>query len=964
MKTSLKCTASIIALSIVTASAGAAFAQSADNSNGENAVAEVVVTGSRVATGADAPTPVTVVTTEAINQVSLPNVADALIQLPSLRTSTSSSKGGQGATVGAQLNLRNLGQVRTLVLVDGQRFVATPGFATSQTQAVNIDNIPQGLIKRIETVTGGASAAYGSDAVAGVVNFVLDKNFEGLKGEANYGQTSRNDGQHYNGIITAGGAFADGKGHVVFDAEYAKDDGIDNDPLGFTPARPFQSDARTIGRERVGATYQIIQGARLAQVPLNGIVAGCTQNGVLRTGATASLCAVNGTYFNDAGTATQVYNQGVRTSPTSVFAVGGDGYRPGPQSVLDTPSTRSSLYARVGYDVTSKLNVYFSAQSAKTLSYSEAGSGTPSLIIATGLPIQSDYAYLPSDLSAALKANNISSINMQKYFNFNVQQTFENRLNRVVFGGNYQFNDNWSADLYYTYGETRDSLKLGNFTNDIALKNSLDAVTVTALNQGTSGLALGSVACRSTLTSANNGCVPWNIFGNAPLTAAQQNYINPTDYYFTNNSQQVIEGSIKGSPFALPAGKVDVAFGAGYRKEALNEATDTLGLASQKNPYSGNPGALIYINSPAIKGALDLGEVFTEAQVPLLKDQFLAKSLELNLAARYTDYSTSGGVTTWKAGAVWVPVDGVRFRAAQSRDVRAANVVELYSPSSTSFASVFDYVQQRQYSIIPVSSGNANLTPEKADTSTIGVVLNPTFWPSVYASVDYFNIKLNDEIAPITSQVTLNNCQAGNQLYCARIIRDPVSTNITTILTPYSNLNIGHNQGVDVELGYQHAIDQFGLNGNFAARLFATYQIKNSVTTPGAPATTINGVTTPAIPATVVPNQELSARTTLLGTADYRQGPWTFGLQEHYVSGGRFDVTVIRYTGDTASSQLWTDISIKRKMGKWELYGAVINLFDKDPPQYPFTAPSSGLGSSSLFDVQGRRYTVGARFKL
>jgi iron complex outermembrane receptor protein len=517
-----------------------------------------------------------------------------------------------------------------------------------------------------------------------------------------------------------------------------------------------------------------------------------------------------------------------------------------------------------------------------------------------------------------------------------------------VAGATYAFNDNWSSDVYYTYGETRDALKIGNIPNTIALKNSLDAVVDSRPGVPTTG----QIICRSTITDPTNGCVPWNIFGRQPMTAAQSAYINPTDYYFTNNSQQVLEATIKGSPFALPAGRLDIALGAGYRKETLNEATDTLGLAGKANPYSGTVGALAYINSPAIKGALDLGEVFGEAQVPLLKDKFLAKSLELNLAARYTDYSSSGGVTTWKAGAVWLPIDSVRFRVAQSRDVRAANLVELYSPSSTGFASVSDPVSKTAYTIIPVASGNASLTPEKASTTTIGVVLKPSFWPSVYASVDYFHIKIDDEIATVSSQLTVNLCALDPTQYatfCNRITRDSSTGLISSVRTPYSNLNIGKNEGVDVELGYVHSIDKYGLKGNFGARFFGTYQMENSVTTPGS---------------APVPNEELSARTVMLGTMDYATGPWTFGMQEHYVSGGRFDVTVVRYPGDRASSQVWTDLSVKRKMGKWELYGSVINLFDKDPPNYPFVATSSGFGSSSLFDIQGRRYNVGARFKL
>jgi iron complex outermembrane receptor protein len=431
MKYVLMSAASILVLGGICSHASVAFAQDVGQAaEGENAIAEVVVIGSRVATGADAPTPVTVVTTQAINQVALPNIADALIQLPALRSSTASSKGGQGVSIGSQLNLRNLAAVRTLVLVDGQRYIPTPGFATSQIQGVNVDNIPQGLIKRVETVTGGASAAYGSDAVAGVVNFVLDTKFEGLKGDVSYGQSSRNDGQKYGGVITAGGAFNDGKGHVVMDAEYYKDAGIQNDPFGVNPGRPFQSPAKTIGRERIGNSYVIIPNATLPVAPENSLVIGCTQAGTAFTATKGTSCPVYGTYFNNAGTATQVYNAGIRTSPTSVFANGGEGYNPGPQSVLSTPSTRSSVYARIGYDLTPKLNVYVNAQSSKTTSQSEGGSVTPTLIYSPGLPLASDYAYLPTNLATQMQTLGITSINVQKTFTFNVQQGFTNQLRR------------------------------------------------------------------------------------------------------------------------------------------------------------------------------------------------------------------------------------------------------------------------------------------------------------------------------------------------------------------------------------------------------------------------------------------------------------------------------------------------------------------------------------------------------
>jgi outer membrane receptor protein involved in Fe transport len=328
-------------------------------------------------------------------------------------------------------------------------------------------------------------------------------------------------------------------------------------------------------------------------------------------------------------------------------------------------------------------------------------------------------------------------------------------------------------------------------------------------------------------------------------------------------------------------------------------------------------------------------------------------------------------VTTWKAGAVWQPVDGIRVRAALSHDVRAANVVELFSPNSTGFASISDPARAGASSQIgPISSGNANLSPEKANTTTLGVVFNPKFLQGVYASLDFYNIDISGIIGTVSAQQTLNYCAANPTVYayfCDRIIRDATQATpgdpgpVSTIYTPYTNLAAGHSRGLDLELGYNHSLDIFAVHGDLALRLFSTYVFHNSTTVPGAPAT----LTTPAIAASTTDSDSLSGRFITLMAATYRVGPWTGGLQEHVIGGGRFSVVDPRYPHDTSPSQVTTDLSLKRQMGKtWELYGSVINIFDKDPPHYPFTGPSSGFGTSTLFDTQGRRFEVGAKFKI
>ena len=979
MKSYIRRTASVIVLGLVAGGTGGAFAQQSATPAAPETIQpgpaevdeedKVVITGSRVASGADAPTPVTAVTTDVINAVELPNVADALIQLPALRTSVSSSKGGMGLTIGSQLNLRSIGAFRTLVLVDGKRFVTTAPFSAGQSIAVNVDAIPQGLIRQVDTVTGGASAAYGSDAVAGVVNFILDHDFEGIKAEVGYGQTQRRDGVRYGGELDFGGSFDEGRGHVLASIEYNRDEGIQNDPIGYKAARDWQE--QPIGRETLGTGLAIVQNARFPLFPINSLVTGCRQGTTQRNYAT---CPIFGTSFNDAGTATQAYNFGIRNTPStssagSTFANGGDGYNPGPGALMSTPTIRNSMYMRADYDFSDHLNVYIEANTARTKSRAEAGAGTGTFVTANplGFTLPSTYAYIPANLAAQMATNNINQINVQKQFDFNVKQTFDSRTNRIVTGATYDFDDNWSGDIYYTYGETKSQFTINDFSSTIAMANSLTAVR----------LPNGSVVCDTNgvpgdyaTYQTDRFCVPWNIFGRQEFSDQLQKYVNPQNMYFNENTQQVIEATVTGTLFELPAGAVEVAAGGGYRKETLNESSDALGLAVKNNGFNGAPGALIYINAPAIKGDLELFEGFGEAQVPLLSDLPFIDSLEANLAARYTDYSTSGGVTTWKAGVVWVPFDGLRIRAARSRDIRAANLVELFNPASTGFGAVLDPVKSGQsVSIVPITSGNPGLDPEEAETTTIGFVVNPTFFPQFTASVDYYDIAIEGAISTIPSQRTLDLCTASAQpqyasyaTYCSRIVRDnnnDPTGNILTIKLPYSNLATLITRGVDVELGYTEDLPVFGIDGRFSLRAFATYVYENSSQAPGIPPISIDSA-------------EGIGQLQGLITASYVFDDWSLGLATHFVGPGRYQPDLIvastgaprRYQGDLSESQWWTDLSVKKSFGDWEVFGSVLNIFDKDPPQFPFFNTSSGFGTSNTYDTHGRRYQVGARIQM
>ena len=887
----------------------------------------VVVTGSRiaVATGEEAPVPVTVVGTEELQVAAQANVADALIEMPALRASTTMSKGGNATSGGSFLNLRSMGPARTLVLLDGKRIVTSSGFGTGNA-AVNIDAIPSSLIARVDTVTGGASAAYGSDAVAGVVNFVLDTEYEGLKGEAQVGQTDYGDNLNYKGSLTAGGSFADGRGRMLFSGEYARSLGILGDYYGKDPARPWLDEVSIVGQSG-SAPINIIPNGRWSGLPDTGVI----WNGPLR-----------GTAFNPDGTP-RPYNFG--TNLRGDVATGGDGWKMASAANLSTPNIRSAMFGRISYDLDDDTNIYLEAIHAQSTVLGHIGSvqydtftGSPN-----GLPIRRDNAFITPQLGALMDANSLTSISVRKHTQ-PLDQDIKSSMDRLMLGIDGRINDDWTWEAYYSYGATSGELKWNYNANAEAFFYASDAVRDPN----------GNIVCRIKLTDASNPCVPHNPFGRTlsegpgGLSHAERMYLFPETRFFTSNSQEVVEASVSGSLFELPAGTVGMAAGVGYRHEDLDRTTDTRGLSGRLNPYTRAQGLLSYYNQPAVKGALELWEGFAEVQVPLLADLPLIQSLDLNVATRYTEYSTSGGVNTWKAGLVYVPFEGLRLRGTLSRDIRAANIQELFAPPSTGYANVRDPFQGNAfYATIPVPNGNANLQPEEADTKTLGVVYRPDFLPDFFISLDWYNIEIAGQIGALAYQRTVDLCFQGQQTFCSLITRNSAGL-IVTIGTPLLNIAQYETSGIDLEMGYEQPLDMFGVAGDLSLRLFATHRIKDETATGGG-----------ARPQDSASNQGQEVASL---TATYKTGALSLSAQQNYVSGGRLSQTLPRFAGDRIKSQSFLDFTARYDFDTFELFGSVQNVWDRDPPRFPFTQPLTT--SNGVFDQLGRRYVVGIRFDL
>lgn len=928
------CGTSSVALAVIgSASSAMAQAQSvqAQAEGAATQASDIVVTGSRVATAVNAPTPVTTVDTEQLAASSPTTIADALNQLPAFANSQAPTKGGSSLYGGNFLNLRSLGPGRSLILLDGQRLPTTSP-AGSPVGFVNVDWIPAALVKQVDTVTGGASAAYGSDAVAGVVNFVLDHDFEGLKGEAQYGITSRGDNQNYKFGLSGGGSFADGRGHVLFSFEHAKSDELNGDPKnrpGKAPRDWARSGRGLIPNPNAGPgqpAYITIPDLRVSAFPLGGVVLSG---------------AAFGTTFTPDG-ASAPYDFG--TNVSGAVASGGGGYSPAPGIPLANGLTRTSAYGRVSYEFSEHATLY------ATLMYSRgnnaAGIGHAfTALISPSLSLSVDNAYLPDDVRTKMLANGEQAVIIGKRFD-QLRAEQNNTAERMSLGGDGEIAGNWKWQAHVQRGRvTSETILDGNF-DTINFAKAIDAVRAPD----------GTIVCRSTLTSPTDGCVPYNLLGDRPLTTEQRAYFQPTQEYRGKGSQVTAEASVSGPLFSTRAGEVSIAAGVGYRKEKLKQFTNQ--LAGLTNPFTGLPGAWAFLNQPALAGSFDVKEAFAEAQVPLLSDLPAVRSLDLNFAVRYSDYSTSGGQTTWKAGAVWSPVEGVRFRASKSRDARAPSVTELFSPSSSGFAIVRDPQNGNQsVPAIPVQSGNAQLMPEVGKTFTAGVVLQPSFVPGFAASIDYYRVKITNVISTLNPQQTVDQCAAGSAALCDLVTRDPTTNAIVSIRTPFLNLSSLRTSGIDFDVSYRRNVNFGSQGGILNLRLFATYVHDLVTEAPGSPAFDLAG--------DVGFGNEGVPHWTGLGSISYETGPWAFQLQEHYVGGGTVSNALLSVrpgSKNEVKANWWTDLTIRRSIGTFELYGTVANLFDQDPRSVA-TASISGPTNYRLYDTLGRRFVAGARFK-
>lgn len=908
-----------------------AFAQDTAAPDAEKAKEEnvVIVTGSRIARqGFESPTPLTVMTKEDIqNQSPSNNLADFVNQLPALAGSTRPSNSRLALSSGLAginaLNLRNMGEIRTLVLLDGRRSVGS-----SVTGLVDINTFPQQLVKSVEVVTGGASAAYGSDAVAGVVNFVLDKKYEGLKLSADTGITQYGDGANYSFQAAGGFSFGGGRGHVLLSGEYAHTDGI------FKTSRKWNAHGdRIIANPDYTATNGLPRYITVSPGGTNNALPG----GIINSSSGTTANSLRGIYFGEGGSVNH-YDYG--SLSTSSVSVGGDWALAdnGRNIGLGAEDDRRNVYGRVSYDVADWISVWGEASYSWTRSMFNAG---PQLSSARTL--SASNAYLINALGADALAG-VTSVSLGTTASDLPYRVTNNQrdVQRYALGAEGEFemfgkSAVWSA--YGQYGVTHTHEKMRNIMNTAKTTLASDAVFDSS----------GNIVCRSTLTDPTNGCVPVNWLGTGVMTQEMADYILGDPYRNQKLEQTTAGVNLSVTPFATWAGDVSLAIGGEYRREEVS------GYVPTEYQSGWSVGNFL----PTF-GSYNVKEAYLETVVPL------GLGLEFNGAVRATDYSTSGYVTTWKAGATWQPIPDFRLRVTQSRDIRAPNLSELYAAGTSRTNSLTDPNTGTVYTFLETTTGNPNLKPEKADSTVIGGVLTPRFLPGLSFSADWFQIKLKDAISQYYSQDIYNRCIEGHTDFCAGYTPDPSGQRDYLFTASPFNFNRITTRGIDFELGYRRPLG----DGAISLRALATHYIDNvvndGITTPLDTAGTNGGYGPPSWIYRFSATYD-TPTFSLTGTArGISSGRYSASYTECTSSCPASTTLVSTIDDNHVSGTFYVDANATIKLGdsllgKSEFFLNVTNLFNASP----LLLPESGMAANTTYsDMLGRSFRLGVRFEL
>ncbi|HEY0683974.1 MAG TPA: TonB-dependent receptor [Steroidobacter sp.] len=954
---------------LLAGAAGAAMSAAPVSASEEPAaISEVIVTGSRITANRDAiaESPIVTFDADAIGDSGHTTVDHFLNTMPQVVPAISSQSNNPSSNGRAFIDLRGLGENRNLVLIDGRR-----GMGSTSGGVVDINTIPAALIERVELITGGAAAAYGPDAVAGVVNFIMKKEFDGVALDSSYHITDENDGEEWGASMTFGGKFADDRGRAVFNASYFKRDAIYKD------AREFSSQASATTGTFPGGSW-----SPGTNTPSAAAVANLFG---------PNMCNANGGSagygFNPDGS---LFCTGVAGDPTrdAVGYTGPDSaiaeafypdlfsYNFEPDNILVLPMERWSLFSRMDLDMGARFQPYAQAMYTNYNALQELAP-TP----ATGFTVPVTNPFIPAAMRTLLasRANPTADFTFNKRFNDLGGRTGYNNHDvwQLLVGTKGELVGSWSYDLYASYGRSVQTEIQGGNVRLTRTEQLLDAA------DGGASLCSGGL----------------NLFGSVPISDACKAFISLEAKNLTVAEQNVIEGVVNGELFDLPAGAALMAFGASYRD-----------LSFDFKPDSGlQPGQVAGFNEQLpITGQLNYTDVFTEILVPVLADLPLVKSLSLSGGYRITDNNIFGDDTTWKVGLDWSLNDWARFRGGVSYAVRSPNIAELYQPQVNNFPTFTNQdpcnttgAIAAQYRNGPngaavqalcaaqsavaggptyaqpagqargLVGGNQNLTPEKADTYSFGFVLSnfdASWLERTAVSLDYWSIELEDRIQSIEAATTVQRCfnrEGSNPTYdpgnawCQMFVRDQANGGVINLNQLQANQAFANTSGIDLTLDWGFGL---GSVGDLNFRLIATWLEKfeeQTAVTPNDPVYDYGG-TIGSTTGTSNPEWKGSLITTYSWSELQVQASARFidaMGHRNVVSGGS------PVSNTSVDSTWYVDLT-----GRYNLTPnstvrlGINNLTNQEPRLYTPNVQAST--DPSLYDVLGRRYFLGVEVRM
>ena len=952
-----------------------AFAQTAPASGAETE--EVIVSASRIQIqGYQAPTPVTVVGADQIARDAHTDIGDVIRQLPAFGTSSGPNNSSSAnfivsSTPGIDVvNLRQLGVLRTLVLFDNQRVVAS-----SVSGGVDLSTMPSSLVQRIDVVTGGASAAWGSDAVAGVVNVVLNKNFDGLAANIEGGDSWKDDHRQYKGEISYGTDFDGNRGHLILSASY-----LASPDTFFINQRSWFKNTRLVNNPAYngGANGQ----PRL--IHANNVGQSQATQGGLITFSPDPGNSLRGIQFAGASATPTPFNFG---NVSGAFSNGGSGETA--QADLDhltIPLHTTTLFSHTRYKLTDNISASLELNYGKSFSknnsyvYNRYGSanGSNSTPLSGGVKINRDNAFLNPAIASRmdqlginyflLGTNNMNNMgttgahlvdnslsNEAQSLGIPVS-TNRRQLFRGVFSLDGSIGDNWSWNAYAQHGMARVRTVVVNNVLKQNYANAVDSVVVTPGNVGTSGLPIGSIACRTSLANPSNGCQPLNVFGVGNASQAAINYItgparNGGNWAQSVLNQDVFAASASGQlpeEWSLGAGPIAVAFGAEYRQEGARVTADANALA-----VNWSVG-----NFSAFSGHYSVAEGFGEVTVPILKDSFV-QSLDFNTAGRITSYSTSGMVETWKLGLTSQVNDDIRLRGTWSFDIRAPDLQELFSSGFSILGTFVDPKSNPPQSVSAYSlqGGNPNLKPEQSTTISGGVVLTPHWIEGLSLSADWYSIELRKAIATISTDVILKQCGAGVQLFCNQLTY--TNGQLTQIATQPINANSQSVSGIDFQADYTTEL----MSGALNLRAIGNYMDQQTQTAAGITLDYAGAIGSDSSPRGIP-----KFRTTL--SASYIEGPWQGTVQSRIIGSAKLNNAwgPLDVDDNSIPAVAYLDLRGSYKFDEnITFYGAIDNLINTPPPIPAATSSVLNFYDQSIrddiYDAIGRSFRIGVRLK-